>query len=89
VKARHPFTIHAWVVLPNLLHCVVELPEGDVDFALRWWLIKSDFSERLPISERRSDVRLARGVRGIWQRRFWEHLVHDERDLAATCRSSR
>jgi putative transposase len=83
VKARHPFTIHAWVVLPNLLHCVIELPEGDVDLALRWRLIKSDFSKRLPISERRSDVRRARGERGIWQRRFWEYLVRDERDLAA------
>ena len=83
VRARHPFTIHAWVVLPDHLHCVIELPEGDVDFSLRWRLIKSDFSKRLPSSERRSDVRIARGERGIWQRRFWEHLVRDERDFAA------
>ena len=71
------------MVLPDHLHCVIELPEGDVDFSLRWRLIKSDFSKRLPSSERRSDVRIARGERGIWQRRFWEHLVRDERDFAA------
>jgi len=28
-------------------------------------------------------VRLKRGERGIWQRRFWEHLVRDEQDYAA------
>ncbi|MEO8671804.1 MAG: transposase [Tahibacter sp.] len=83
VKARHPFVIHAWVVLPNHLHCVIELPEGDADFALRWRLIKSDFSKRLPVTERRSLVRQARGERGIWQRRYWEHQVRDEHDFTA------
>ena len=29
VRAAHPFTIHAWVVLPEHLHCVIELPIGD------------------------------------------------------------
>ena len=28
-------------------------------------------------------VRQQRGERGIWQRRFWEHLIRDERDFAA------
>jgi putative transposase len=40
-RANHPFTIHAWVVLPDHLHCIIELPSGDVDFSLRWRLIKS------------------------------------------------
>ncbi|MGQ0801066.1 MAG: REP-associated tyrosine transposase [Pseudomarimonas sp.] len=38
VKMRHPFTIHAWVVLPDHIHCVLEFPEGDSDFSLRWRL---------------------------------------------------
>lgn len=83
VKTRHPFAIHAWVILPDHLHCVIELPKGDADFSVRWRLIKSDFSKRLPIVERRSVVRQSRRERGIWQRRFWEHLVRDERDFAA------
>jgi putative transposase len=32
--------------------------------------------------ERRSAVRKARGERGIWQRRFWEHLIRDDADYA-------
>ena len=29
-----------------------------------------------------SPVRRKRGERGIWQRRFWEHLIRDETDYA-------
>ena len=83
VKRKHPFIIHAWVVLPEHMHCVIELPEGDDDFATRWRLIKTGFSKAMPKTERLSAVRVKRGERGIWQRRFWEHLIRDERDFAA------
>jgi REP-associated tyrosine transposase len=46
-------------------------------------LIKAGFSKRLPVNERRSAVRRARGERGIWQRRYWEHLIRDEADFRA------
>ena len=80
VKSRHPFRIHGWVVLPEHLHCVIELPEDDADFATRLMLIKMGFSKTLPKAERRSAVRVKRRERGIWQRRFWEHLIRDEAD---------
>jgi putative transposase len=83
VQQRHPFRIHGWVVLPEHLHCVIELPPGDADFATRWRLIKMDFSKALPRTERISAVRTRRGERGIWQRRYWEHLIRDERDYWA------
>ena len=83
VKQRHPFVIHAWVVLPEHFHCVIELPQGDADFATRLRLIKSGFSKALPKTEFRSNVRNARGERGIWQRRFWEHLIRNEQDYQA------
>ncbi len=83
VLRRHPFTIHGWVVLPDHLHCVIELPREDADFATRWRLIKANFSKSLPAIERRSVVRQRRGERGIWQRRYWEHLIRDERDFQA------
>lgn len=83
VKENYPFIIHAWVVLPDHFHCVIELPEGDADFATRLRLIKSSFSKSLPKTEFRSDVRNKRGERGIWQRRYWEHLIRHERDYQA------
>jgi putative transposase len=83
VRQRHPFKIHGWVVLPNHLHCVIEFPDGDADFATRWRLIKAGFSKSLPKTEKRSEARIGRGERGIWQRRFWEHLIRDEADFQA------
>ena len=67
--------IHGWIVLPEHLHCVIELPENDQDFSTRLHLIKSDFSKTLPKDERRSKVQVKRSERGIWQRRFWEYLI--------------
>lgn len=83
VRRLHPFVIHAWVVLHDHLHCVMELPVGDVDFAVRWRRITAIFSKSLPKTETLSVTRLRRGERGIWQRRFWEHLIRDEADYAA------
>lgn len=70
VKERHPFTIDAMVVLPDHLHCIWTLPEGDCDYAKRWTLIKIYFSKKLPKTERVNASRARKGERGIWQRRF-------------------
>jgi len=80
VKANHPFEIDAVVVLPDHLHCILTLPAGDSDFSTRWGLIKAYFSRNLDKSERISTSRAKRGERGVWQRRFWEHLIRDETD---------
>jgi putative transposase len=82
VRERHPFTIDAMVVLHDHLHAVWTLPEGDADFAKRWQLIKSTFSHSLPAGEPISKSRADRGERGIWQRRYWEHTIRDERDFS-------
>jgi len=80
-RARHPFSVDAIVVLPDHLHAIWTLPGGDSDYALRWRLIKTHFSRALPPGEPRSASRIAKDERGIWQRRYWEHTLRDERDL--------
>jgi putative transposase len=80
VQARHPFGLEAVVILPDHLHCVWSLPEGDDDFSMRWRQIKSAFSRRVAAGEPRSASRIAKGERGLWQRRFWEHALRDEAD---------
>ena len=82
VRRRHPFMIDAMVILPDHIHAVWTLPEGDADFGRRWGLLKSYFSRRLPKSERMSKSRQSRGELGVWQRRFWEYLIRDDRDYA-------
>ena len=68
VRRKFPFRIDAIVVLPEHLHCVWTLPPDDADFSTRWRLIKTRFMRAIS----RSDV---------WQRRFWEHQIRDERDF--------
>jgi len=82
VKKSHPFHIDAMVILPDHLHALWILPEGDADFAMRWALIKAGFSRQLPKDERRNKSRISKGERGIWQRRYWEHLIRDDTDYA-------
>ena len=77
----HPFRIEAFVVLPDHLHAIWTLPPDDADFSTRWRLIKARFARAIPKGERLSPTRAARGERGIWQRRFWEHLIRDEIDF--------
>src|SRR5690348_8254467 len=81
-RAERPFELIAAVVLPDHLHCVWRLPEGDADYATPWRHIKSLFSRSLMVAGSASR-RANRCERGIWQRRFWEHCIHNERDLLA------
>ena len=81
-RIKHPFTIDAWVLLPDHLHCIWTLPDGDADFSLRWAKIKRDVSlacggqykEWRWLSESKRKHREST----IWQRRYWEHRIRDE-----------
>lgn len=85
VMAERPFGVRAWVVLPDHMHCVWDLPEGDADYAGRWGAIKARFSRGLPEGRVRASHVLRR-EKGIWQRRFWEHHCRGEEDVAACVR---
>ena len=83
VRTLMPFHIDAWVVLPEHMHCLWTLPEGDGNFPKRWQAIKMGFCRAMARGETLSQSRAIRGERGIWQRRYWEHTVRDARDYAA------
>ena len=67
VKSRHPIQQHAYVILPDHIHCIWQLPEDCDDFSLRWRLVKHYVSRHTP-------------KQPFWQKRFWEHLIRDESD---------
>ena len=67
VQQVQPFIINAWVVLPEHMHCIWTLPPDDHDFSQRWRALKRNFTQALR-------------MRDIWQPRFWEHTLRDERD---------
>jgi putative transposase len=78
-----PVRTEAIVILPDHLHAIWTLPEGDADFPNRWRLIKTEFSKGHAASDTASGSKWARGEKGIWQRRYWEHRVRSEADLEA------
>jgi putative transposase len=80
VQERRPFESVAMCVLPDHLHAIWSLPLGDPDFATRWNLIKSGFSRGLP-AVLRSPSKIAKREKGIWQRRYWEHVIRDDADM--------
>ena len=84
-RAQWPFEVEAFVLLPDHLHCIWTLPHGDSDFSIRWANIKRRFSKQWRELDR-PQAELSRSQRkhreaGIWQRRFWEHVIRDQDDF--------
>ena len=85
IRERHPFEVEAQVILPDHLHAVWTLPDGDANYAARWRLIKEAFTRGYCKSYgpgERTEAARMRGEQPVWQRRFWEHTIRDDRDFA-------
>lgn len=91
-RAERPFGIEAWVVLPDHMHCIWRLPDGDCDYSTRWGAIKSRFTRSVSVEAvgwnptLRSPSKVTKGDAGLWQRRFWDHHIRNEADFAAHLR---
>lgn len=81
-----PFRTVSITVMPSHIHAIWQLPAGDSDYSTRWARIKALFSKRFSPCTVLSESQRAKGEKGIWQRRFWEHTIRDEADLDRHCR---
>ncbi len=85
VQAEQPFEMKAVVLLPEHLHCIWTLPDEDDDYSSRWARIKRLFVESWGAAggdeAAISRARLRRHECGIWQKRFWEHRIRNDRDM--------
>lgn len=86
VRVSRPFTINAWVLLPDHLHCIWTLPQDDADFSTRWMMIKRKVSIACTAQYEQADwlttSKQKHRESTIWQRRFWEHQIRDDIDYA-------
>ncbi len=85
----YPFSIDAIVLLPEHLHCIWTLPENDLNYSRRWAFIKKEFTKMAQpiigqtVSATRSTVSKEKHREGtVWQRRFWEHMIRNEKDYS-------
>ena len=75
------------VILPDHLHTIWTLPSNDSDFSTRWKRVKAAFTRRYlaGTGEDVSDSMRGKGEQGVWQRRFWEHMIRDQDDFNRHC----
>jgi len=89
VRVKYPFSIDAFILLPDHFHGLWTLPPDDQDFSVRLRLIKTyvtkHYGQSLGVDRMISQSRQKRGEGNLWQRRFWEHLIRDEKDFALHC----
>lgn len=85
-RATRPFDLLQSVLLPDHLHLILRLPADDADFSTRVAALKAHFTRGWLASGGVEAVgsasRVRQRYRGVWQKRFWEHTVRDEEDLA-------
>ena len=85
VQVKYPFYNEAFVLLPDHIHCIWHIP--DSDFSRRWAVIKKDFTKQVAHIHGR-DIPEAKKIKregAIWQPRFWEHQIRDEKDFETHC----
>ena len=87
VRRSQPFEMLAAVLLPDHLHCIWQLPDGDSEFSLRWANIKRQTTQLYLSAGGRewkvNQSQAAREERGVWQARFWEHRIRNEQEMWA------
>ena len=72
-QSQYLFYEEAMVILPDHLHCIWRLPQGDFDYSKRWRIIKGSFTHWF--RNKGNDGK-------IWQNRFWEHTIRNDEDFA-------
>ncbi|MFI3216060.1 MAG: transposase [Methylococcales bacterium] len=86
VQSRYPFTIDAFVLLPDHLHCIWTLPPGDAAYPMRWGQIKQLVSKNCADYYHREDWLTSSKIKHrestFWQRRYWEHCITTDRDYS-------
>jgi len=71
-RERVAHDLHAWVILPDHFHAVINSKDGDMSGIMQ--RIKMGFAAHLRL---RTGNRRGR----VWQNRFWDHVIRDEEDL--------
>jgi len=84
-RAERPWQTMAVVLLPDHLHMLWRLPDGDTDYSSRIAAMKKRFTRPF-LASGETEAAVPQGqkrhrLRGVWQRRFWEHTIRDEREL--------
>jgi putative transposase len=82
VSRHRPFSLHAFVLLPDHLHCIWTLPLNDPDVTGRWNEIKNEFSRGIHTSPAPA-VPDREDPDSLWRPGLNEHRILDDRDFVS------
>ena len=71
-QERLRFALHAWVVLPDHFHAIIDSQTSDISAIMQ--RLKLGFAYHWRVRTGRSRGR-------IWQNRYWDHIIRGEEDL--------
>ena len=74
VQDHHPFSMIAYVFLPDHFHLLIE-PHGETNFSQIMHSIKRNFTIEY---KRKMNIKASIS---LWQTRFWDHVIRDEGDF--------
>jgi putative transposase len=87
VQTQHAYSFETIAVclLPDHIHTLWKLPDGDSNYSMRWNMIKGCFTrcyqKQIGSDEKINPSRVKRREAAIWHRRFWEHTIDSEEDF--------
>lgn len=82
-KEKFIFDVFAVVILPNHMHMILK-PQKIQEFSVIVGSIKRRFTKALDEQFKDKNIsnsKIKRKEKGVWQRRFYEHIIRDEEDL--------
>ncbi len=74
IQKYHPYDLLAYCVLPDHIHLLLKLPDGEYDYSTRIKEIKKKTTLFIRRSQKEPNLT-------VWQKRFWEHTIRDFEDL--------
>lgn len=75
-KKIHPFSLLAYVILPDHFHFLISLPEPSDNFSTVVHSIKRNFT-----IEYKKCHSITTSLK-LWQSRFWDHVIRNQEDLS-------
>jgi putative transposase len=79
-KIKYDYKIIAGIVLPDHLHLLIQTDNAD-DYPKIISSFKSNFSRFMPKNVNQTESQMKRREKGIWQRKYYDHIVRDENDF--------
>ena len=79
-EIKYKYKIIAGIVLPDHVHLLIQTEKAD-DFPKIIASLKVNFSKSMPKNINQTNNQLNRREKGIWQRKYYDHIIRDEKDF--------